>query len=191
MNGNFSEYETVLLSDWMAHTPRHIIAKNFGVSTWDLDKLPKEELFIFQGEIPGPLEKDQTEAAGALGISPQDFAFRATQPAISKQTHGGEVRIVDSNVFKVSTTVASALVRVHPGGMRELHWHPNADEWQYYICGEARMTVFASGGRAPTMDFQTGDVGYVVRTLPHYIENVGQTDLKFLAHTAGSRKGAP
>lgn len=29
-----------------------------------------------------------------------------------------------------------------PGGMRELHWHPNTDEWQYYIQGQARMGVF-------------------------------------------------
>jgi oxalate decarboxylase len=31
-DGNFSEYETVLLSDWMAHTPPEVLAKNFGVS---------------------------------------------------------------------------------------------------------------------------------------------------------------
>jgi len=30
------------------------------------------------------------------------------------------------------------------------------------------------------MDFETGDVGYVQKTLPHYIENTGTTDLKFL-----------
>ena len=42
------------------------------------------------------------------------------------------------------------------------------------------MTVFATGGRARTMDFQQGDVGYVQQTLPHYIENTGDTDLKFL-----------
>ena len=30
------------------------------------------------------------------------------------------------------------------------------------------------------MDFETGDVGYVQKTLPHYIENTGKTDLKFL-----------
>jgi oxalate decarboxylase len=42
------------------------------------------------------------------------------------------------------------------------------------------MTVFATGGRARTMDFQAGDVGYVQQTLPHYIENTGNTDLKFL-----------
>jgi oxalate decarboxylase len=30
------------------------------------------------------------------------------------------------------------------------------------------------------MDFEAGDVGYVLKTLPHYIENTGNTDLKFL-----------
>jgi oxalate decarboxylase len=90
------------------------------------------------------------------------------------------VRIVDSSKFKVSTTIAAAIVTVHPGGIRELHWHPNADEWQYFIGGKGRMTVFATGGRARTMDFQAGDVGYVQKALPHYVENTGDTDLKFL-----------
>jgi oxalate decarboxylase len=109
-----------------------------------------------------------------------DFAFRTTQQAVTKRTKGGEVRIVDSSNFKVSTTIAAAIVTVHPGGIRELHWHPNADEWQYYISGSGRMTVFATGGRARTMDFQAGDVGYIQKTLPHYVENTGTTDLKFL-----------
>src|SRR5207244_12560656 len=94
-------------------------------------------------------------------------------------TKGGEVRIVDSRNFKVTTTTM-AMVTVHPGGLRELHWHPNADEWQYYIAGKGRMTVVATGNRARTMDFQEGDVGYVQKTLLHYIENTGNTDLVFL-----------
>ena len=179
-DGNFSEYETVLLSDWMAHTPRAVVAKNFGVPIRALDKMPKEELFIFQADVPGPLEEDQRAAAGSLGVSPDDFAFRVSQPSVNKTTKWGEVRIVDSSTFNVSNTVASALVTVKPGGMRELHWHPNADEWQYHISGQARMTVFTSGGRARTMDFQAGDVGYVPKPLPHYVQNTGDTDLKFL-----------
>jgi mannose-6-phosphate isomerase-like protein (cupin superfamily) len=82
--------------------------------------------------------------------------------------------------FKISKTIATALVTVHPGGVRELHWHPNANEWQYYISGKARMTVFAAAGRARTMDFDAGDVGYVQRAMGHYIENTGDTDLRFL-----------
>jgi oxalate decarboxylase len=179
-DGNFSEHETVLLSDWMAHTPRDVVAKNFGVSGKALENLPQEELFIFQAEAPGSLAEDQRKAAGTLGISKHDFAFRVNQPAVTRHSNGGEVRIVDSSAFKVSTTVAAAIVTVHPGGMRELHWHPNADEWQFYIAGKGRMTVFATGGRARTLDFEEGDVGYVLKTLPHYIENTGDSDLKFL-----------
>jgi oxalate decarboxylase len=95
------------------------------------------------------------------------------------KTKSGEVRIVDSRNFKVSST-AMALVTVHPGGLRELHWHPNADEWQYFISGKGRMTVVATGNKARTMEFQEGDVGYVEKTLLHYVENTGDTDLVFL-----------
>jgi oxalate decarboxylase len=179
-DGNFSEYETVLLSDWMAHTPPEVVAKNFGVSERALANMPKRELFIFQAEVPGPLEEDRRVAAGKLGPSPIDFAFRTMQRPPTKRNNSGEVRIIDSSTFKISAAIAAAIVTVKPGGVRELHWHPNADEWQYYFGGKGRMTVFATGGRARTMDFETGDVGYVQKTLPHYIENTGTADLKFL-----------
>ena len=164
-DGNFSEYETVLLTDWMAHTPHDVLSKNFGVSEQAMRKMPLREKFIFQAAVPGPLAADLKATSGSQGLSPVDFAFRTAQQPITKRTKGGEVLIVDSSKFKVSTTIAAAIITVHPGGIRELHWHPNADEWQYYIS---------------TMDFQAGDVGYVLKTLPHYVQNTGDTDLKFL-----------
>jgi len=179
-DGNFSESETVLLSDSMAHLPREVLSKNFGIAEQALTNLPKQELFIFQTEVPGPLDADQKAAAGALGKSATDFAFRTMEMAPTKRTKGGEVRIIDSSTFKASTNVAMAMVTVHPGGLRELHWHPNADEWQYYISGKGKMTVVSTGNRARTMDFQAGDVGYVEKTLLHYVENTGDTDLVFL-----------
>jgi oxalate decarboxylase len=179
-DGNFSESETVLLSDAMAHVPREVLSKNFGVAEQVFNNLPKQELFIFQTGVPGSLEIDQKAAAGALGRSATDFAFRTMEMPPTKRTKGGEVRIVDSSIFKASTNVAMAMVTVHPGGLRELHWHPNADEWQYYISGKGRMTVVSTGNRARTMDFQEGDVGYVEKTLLHYVENTGDMDLVFL-----------
>jgi oxalate decarboxylase len=47
-------------------------------------------------------------------------------------------QIADSRDFKASTTIAAALVTVHPGGMREMHWHPNADEWNITSKGRRR-----------------------------------------------------
>jgi len=93
---------------------------------------------------------------------------------------GGQVRVTDSSNFPAASTVAAALVEIEAGGMRELHWHPNADEWQYYISGHGRMTVFASSGKARTFNYQAGDVGYVRFAMGHYIENVGDETLTFL-----------
>lgn len=179
-DGSFSEHETVLLSHIMAHMPREVTSKNFGIDPKALEGVSKDELFIFQAPVPGPLRLDQEEAAARRGPSPHEFSFRPRELKPAKDTRGGEVTIVDSSAFRVSTTVAVAIVTVHPGGMRELHWHPNADEWQYYISGKARMTVVGTGARARTMDFQAGDVGYVEKTLPHYIDNTGDDDLRFL-----------
>jgi oxalate decarboxylase/phosphoglucose isomerase-like protein (cupin superfamily) len=74
----------------------------------------------------------------------QRLDFRPSQMKPTKTTAGGEVKIIDSRNFPV-TPIAAAIVRLKPGGLRELHWHPNADEWQYYVSGEGRMIVFAAG----------------------------------------------
>jgi oxalate decarboxylase len=163
----------------MSHLPPDVLSKNFGVAEEQLKNLPKQELFIFQSDVPGSLQADREAAAGMLGKSSEDFAFRTMDIPPAKTTKGGEVRIVDSSAFKLTQTTM-AMVTLRPGGLRELHWHPNADEWQYYIAGKGRMTVVATGNKARTMEFQAGDVGYVEKTLLHYVENTGDTDLVFL-----------
>ncbi|MGA2923261.1 MAG: cupin domain-containing protein [Candidatus Sulfotelmatobacter sp.] len=54
--------------------------------------------------------------------------------------------------------MAAAIVTLKPGGLRELHWHPNEDEWQYYVTGTGRMTVFSAGGHARSDSQREGDV---------------------------------
>jgi len=179
-NGRASEFNTLLLTDWIAHTPPEILAANFGVSAEAFKDIPLDNLWIFQGQDPGPLSADQRAVQSPLGAPEHPFIFSLGDMTPNKQTRGGTVRIADSSNFKVSTTVAAALVTVKPGGMRELHWHPNADEWQYYISGEARMTVFDTGPKASTADFRAGDIGYVKKSLGHYVQNTGKTDLVFL-----------
>jgi oxalate decarboxylase len=177
-DGNFSENETFLISDWFAHMPKEVLAKNFGVSESDLPTMPSHELYIFQSQVPEPsLASDKvTSLAGATPIGFSHHML-AQEPIRSP---GGTVRIVDSNNFPAAKTIAAALVEIEPGGLRELHWHPNNDEWQYYIEGTGRMTVFASNGRARTFDYQAGDVGYVPFATGHYVENIGDTPLRFL-----------
>jgi oxalate decarboxylase len=176
-DGEFDEDNTFLLSDWFKHTPNDVLAKNFGVPAASFAHLPDpSELYIFNAKVPGSIDSDKI--AGATPVS-QTFSHKmlAQQPI---KTRSGSVRITDTSVFPASKTIAAALVEVEPGGMRELHWHPNTDEWQYYISGQARMGVFAASGQARTFDFQAGDVGFVPFAMGHYIENTGTATLRLL-----------
>jgi oxalate decarboxylase len=178
-DGNFNEFETFLLTDWFTHTPREVLAKNFDVPESTFDNVPKKELFIFTTDLPRPLAEEQKAAAEGTGSIHNKFLFKASTMKPTRVRAGGEVRIVDIASFPV-TNIAAAIVRLKPGGLRELHWHPLSDEWQYYVSGKGRMTVFKAGGKARTFDFQQGDVGYIQMSRPHYIENTGTEDLLFL-----------
>ncbi|MCY7786177.1 oxalate decarboxylase [Bacillus inaquosorum] len=176
-DGSFSENSTFQLTDWLAHTPKEVIAANFGVTKEEIANLPGKEKYIFENQIPGSLKDDIVE--GPNGEVPYPFTYRLLEQE-PIESEGGKVYIADSTNFTVSKTIASALVTVEPGAMRELHWHPNTHEWQYYISGKARMTVFASDGHARTFNYQAGDVGYVPFAMGHYVENIGDEPLVFL-----------
>jgi oxalate decarboxylase len=125
------------------------------------------------------LEDDRKAVGGAAVASKLDFTFRMKAMKPSVETAGGNVRLVDSNIFPASKTIAAGLFNVKPGALRELHSHPYS-EWQYFISGNARMTVFASAGEATTMDYKANDVGYVPGIAGHYIRNTGNDDLVML-----------
>lgn len=176
-DGSFDEDSTFVVSDWFKHVPKSVLGKNFGIAETHFNSLPSpSERYIFPLPVPGSLESD--EIAGATAVSSGLVHRMSAQEPI--RSSGGTVRITDSKNFPVSKTIAAALVEIEPGGLRELHWHPNTDEWQYYIEGAGRMGVFAANGHSRTFDFAAGDVGYVPFAMGHYIENTGDKPLKFL-----------
>ncbi len=179
-DGHADEFNTLLLSDWIAHTPPEVLAKNFGVPVESFANIPLHNLWIFQGTVPGDLAGDRAAMSRNAEMPPHPFIFSLEGSRPLKQSEAGTIHVADSTNFNVATTVASALVTLKPGAVREMHWHPNADEWQYYIKGKARMTVFNTGPNALTMDFNAGDIGYVKKNYGHYVENVGDTDLQFV-----------
>ena len=178
--GDQSEYGTLLLTDWMAHTPPALLAKNFGLPQDAFKSIPLNDLWIFQGKEPGPLSADQ-EAVASGGLPEFPFTYRLGASKPLKENGSGKIQLADSSSFTVSKTIAAAIETVKPGAVREMHWHPNADEWQYWIQGEGRMTVFDAGPRSQTADFRPGDIGYVKKSQGHVIENVGKNDLIFIA----------
>src|SRR5438270_1268473 len=70
-DGNFNEFGTFLITDWLAHTPKEVLAKNFNVAKSTFNNVPMEELFIFQAGLPGDLKAEQAQAASGTGEVPQ------------------------------------------------------------------------------------------------------------------------
>jgi oxalate decarboxylase len=183
-DGRFSEEDTTLVSDWLKHVPREVLAKNWGVPIDKIvpamDSLPGGGKYIFQEPVPPSLEAARAAANRDRSPSSSQFTFRFKDLKPQREDRGGRVHIVDSTTFKVAKKIAMAHVTVHPGALRELHWHPKANEWQYYLGGKSRMTVFFNHSQARTANFQAGDVGFVPATFGHYVENTGNEDLIFL-----------
>jgi oxalate decarboxylase len=177
--GSFSEDDTFLISEFLAHVPPEVVQKNMGWNRQEWNRLPSTQLYIFEAQLPGPLEDDRRFLGDRLETKNQ-YTFKMSKMSPTTQNAGGEVRIVDSTVFPVALHVAMAQVTLRPGAIRELHWHPNVSEWQYWIQGSGRMTVVNAEGKARTMNFHANDVGFVTSMAGHYIENTGKEDLIFL-----------
>lgn len=175
--GSYSEDNTFSISELFSHIPRDVLSANFGCDESEFDMIPEKEVYIVDGGDPGTIESQTV--VSPYGVVPNTYKHELinVKPIISE---GGSVRILDHNNFPACTSTSAALVEIEPGGMREIHWHSNADELQYYIQGKARMTVFKPGPKARTFNYQAGDVGYVPVGNFHYVQNIGDEKVIFL-----------
>lgn len=136
------------------------------------DSIPGSEKYIFQGSTPREIDWEKPKG---FKKSKKQFTHKmlAQEPEV---TSGGEVRITDSTNFPISKRIAAAHLTIEPGAIREMHWHPNADEWSYFKKGRARVTVFAAEGNARTFDYMAGDVGIVPKNMGHFVENLSDDE---------------
>jgi oxalate decarboxylase len=176
-NGYFSEFGTFSVSDWVGHTPKALLAKNFGLPESTFDGFPKDEVYFAQG-APPPAHAADPLAGELRGPRTHKYRLLADDPRVS--TKGGRLWVVDSSKFPISKTVTGAILELEPGGLRELHWHPTADEWQYVFEGQVSVALFGAKGRYRAETLEKGDVGYVPQGYGHSIENVGDKPCRVL-----------
>ncbi len=169
-NGYFSEFGTFSITDWLGHTPKSLLAKNFGLPESAFDGFPKSEVYFARGAQP-PAEPSIPLQGRKLPPLTHKYELLAQPPhAIFK---GGREWRVDSSRFPISKTITGVVLDLEPGALRELHWHPNADEWQYVIEGNTSVTLFGSSGRYRIETLEKGDVAYIPQGYGHSVENIG------------------
>jgi oxalate decarboxylase len=168
-NGYFSEFGTFSVTDWIGHSPPSLLAKNLGLPESAFAKFPRDEVYFARGPIPpATITPDHRNA---LHSPPDTHKFRMLAQAPRTVQPGGREWRVGQERFPISKTITGVILDLDPGGLRELHWHPNADEWQYVISGQVRETLFGSHGRYRIETLDKGDVGYVPTGYGHSLEN--------------------
>jgi oxalate decarboxylase len=177
-DGHFSEFGTFSITDWITKTDPAVASKNLGLSPEVLARIPKGEMYIGLGKVPPRVPENLRNGDPNTNQFPHKFRLGEVQPRVHA---GGEIRIVSSKEFPIQTALTGALQDLKPGAIREMHWHPNADEWQYYIHGRARVTIFGAHGRVATEEFGPGHVAFIKQGFGHHVEQIGNEPTRFLA----------
>ena len=114
------------------------------------------------GNEPAFLNPPATDVNGM----PQYWASFNLAP--KRIQNGGWARQVTQDDFKISTTISGVNMRLGPGGVRELHWHQQA-EWAVMTYGNCRVTILDLAGRPQVADVKEGDLWYFPAGFPiHY-----------------------
>lgn len=176
-NGHFSEFGTFSITDWMGHTSPEILARNLNLPISAFSSIPRDEAYIIQGKVPPAVPENLRNRSLPENQFPHKFRLGEMQPFVFP---GGEERIVSSREFPIQKTVTGVIQDLRPGALRELHWHPNADEWQYYISGRSRVTIFGAHGRVETEEFRPGQIAFIKQGFGHFVEQVGDEPTSIL-----------
>jgi oxalate decarboxylase len=174
-NGAFSEHGTFSITDWVSLTPADMLAENFGVPKEVFAAFPRGETYIMAGAVLPAAQAKETLLPPALS---HKYSLMRQQP--THQFPGGSLHLATAKEFPVSQGMSGGLMVIKPGAMRELHWHPNANEWHYYLRGQAQVALFGSGGRGKVADVKPGDAAYLPAGYGHAIRNTGTEDVEIV-----------
>jgi oxalate decarboxylase len=176
-NGHFSEFGTFSVTDWINNTPPDILSRNLGLPTSAFGGFPKKELYIGPGRIPPQDMEAFRNADIQPGQSNHKYRLDHTPP---RTFPGGVEHLVSAKEFPIQTTLTAVKMTLQPGALREMHWHPHADEWQYYIKGKSRIRIFGSHGRTKEEEFGPGQVAFIKQGYGHYVEQIGNEPTEIL-----------
>jgi oxalate decarboxylase len=116
-------------------------------------------------ENPDLLASPYTDAGTIPNLK---FSYAAAR---NRLTTGGWAREVTVRELPVATELAGVNMRLKPGGIREMHWHKEA-EWAFMLAGRARITAIDPQGRNFIDDVEVGDLWNFPAGVPHSIQGL-------------------
>jgi oxalate decarboxylase len=165
-------FNDLSISQMISYFPPEVIRENLGVPEDVLATFPKQILIVNSGPKP---PQAVPESSNPLPLSP---TYSTDEGTCVQAGSGGYAFEVRNAQFPLSTTMSGAFMHLEAGTLRDIHWHPNADELQYVLRGTMKVGIYGMGGVNDTYTISAGDVGFVPQGFMHYLEAIdGPVDL--------------
>jgi oxalate decarboxylase len=164
------------LSQSVASMSPHVLGAVFGAPDAKFKKLKAKDTFISR------LAKPKTVKSSIP--NPNKFDLERINPQID--TKGGSARILNCKNFPKLEKLALFSLRIYKNGIREPHWHPNADELNYVISGKARLTILSPDGTKDHFELKVGQGSIIPAGYFHHIENIGKEELHMAVYFGNS-----
>ncbi len=103
----------------------------------------------------------------------------SSQPPQDKSEAGVRIKANSKN-FPALKGMSLYKVTLEPKGVREPHWHPNADELGVCLEGEVLVTFYSTSDLKETFLVKSGDVFLIPSGALHYIANLGNTKAELI-----------
>ena len=87
-NGYFSEFGTFSITDWIGHTPKPLLAKNFGLPEAAFDAFPNDEVYFARGPVPPEFRRPRCKGG--------NFRRRRTDIVSSRRHRTGSMAVAAS-----------------------------------------------------------------------------------------------
>jgi oxalate decarboxylase len=82
--------------------------------------------------------------------------------------------------FPILNGMSLYRLTLNPKGIREPHWHANADELGYCLSGKAYVSIYENGNERQTFLVETGDAFFIPSGSLHGIEQIGEVPAEFV-----------
>jgi oxalate decarboxylase len=155
------------------------------VNTITNSSVPQPERNGLGGTDPGPRDIAIDEQNPDLLAPPLTDA--GTLPNLkwpfslshNRLASGGWARETTIQELPVSTEMAGVDMRLNPGAIRELHWHP-VGEWGIVTVGSIQITCLDAGGRMFVDNLNQGDLWFFPEAYPHSLQAFGGVGSQFV-----------
>ena len=109
-----------------------------------------------------------------------EHLLRFNQLPPAEKTEGGWRITATKKNFPILQGMSLYKLLLEVKGIREPHWHANADELGYCLRGEVLVTLFNTGNTKATFLVKTGEMFFIPSGALHGIENVGQSQAELI-----------